>query len=97
LEEKIWTKESPIESGFYWFYGDPFWSQLPHDEAKGINPFKPELHMVECTFVRDGFITLVTSGTFMYSGWRGVFWNEKIEEPKIHNTQGQPQRDEERT
>jgi len=63
----MWSKEAPTVSGFYWFYGDPFWLQLPHDEEKGINPFKPGLHMVECKFVRDGFAPLVTSGAFILS------------------------------
>ena len=83
----MWSKEAPTVSGFYWFYGDPFWLQLPHDEEKGINPFKPGLHMVECKFVRDGFAPLVTSGAFMYEGYRGVFWTERIQEPKIYSNE----------
>ncbi len=78
----MWTDKRPTESGYYWFYGDPFWDQLPHDELKGINPFKPEMMVMEVQFIRESFIMYVTAGAMCY-GMRGVFWDERIESPPM--------------
>ncbi len=76
----MWTVEKPKESGYYWFYGDPFWDQLPHDELKGINPFKPKMVIVEVRFIRENFTTIISNGAMCY-GMRGVFWSIPVEAP----------------
>ena len=80
----MWETEKPKESGWYWFYGDPFYGELPHDEEKGINPYTPEMHMVEITFVREGFITMASQGAFCYKP-KGMFFTNRIEEPEKPN------------
>jgi hypothetical protein len=78
----MWTKEKPITSGYYFFYGDPFWDQLPHDEAHGINPFKPERYIVKVQYIRENFIVYIVDGTYSYES-KGVWWDIPIEFPKI--------------
>lgn len=75
----MWTEKKPEETGYYWFYGDPFWDQLPRDNGK--NPFNPEMVIVEVTFIREGFCTFVYSGAFCYK-MKGLWWNEKIVSPQ---------------
>jgi len=76
----MWTKDKPIESGFYWFYGDVFWDQLPHDE--GRNPFEPKLELVQFKVIRNNDILYISHNTFCYN-MKGVWWDEKIQEPEL--------------
>lgn len=79
----MWTNEKPVETGRYWFYGDPFWDSLPHDEEKGINPFKPNMYVIDVAYVREGFVTCVTEGAFCYGKMKGIWWDEKLVAPEV--------------
>ena len=70
-----WSKETPQEIGYYWFYGDPFTSDINKD-------CQNELNMVEVWRISNGY-AYVCKGNFMENE-RGLWQKMYVPElPKV--------------
>ena len=77
--EKGWSKEWPTEPGFYWLYGWRSDSERQNEKRRLI--------VVQVMRIRDGRLTFVADGGFMFKAeGAGGLW-QRLQEPDLPTTE----------